>query len=225
MKVLHVRWLLIGLVALWFVLTYAFPPEGGTIGLSGSYANGEYQFAGGTQPAALCFAVLMIISYILLIKSEQNVGKPVEGVLRRFVAFWLDLIVAISILAPILGIVPTILEWRRTGEFQWTFERSTSASGDALQLALLLPLSFAALALYHALPLLYSRPTPGACIMGYRVVSDEGKMLTLQRALFRTLMGFIAACAAYLAPFIGRDRRKGKFWLDQMFDTHAVGLR
>jgi hypothetical protein len=44
-------------------------------------------------------------------------------------------------------------------------------------------------------------------------------------ALLRTLLGFIAACGAYLAPFIARDRKKGKFWLDKVFDTRAVTLR
>jgi hypothetical protein len=74
--------------------------------------------------------------------------------------------VTMSAIAPLIGIVPTSLEWRRTGAFEWTFQRNTPAKGDALQSALLLPLTFAGLAVYHALRLLRRRPSPGACMMG-----------------------------------------------------------
>jgi hypothetical protein len=39
------------------------------------------------------------------------------------------------------------------------------------------------------------------------------------------MLGFIAVSTAYLAPFIFRDRKKGKFWLDKVFGTHAVMLK
>lgn len=49
--------------------------------------------------------------------------------------------------------------------------------------------------------------------------------MTVRTAVLRTLLGFVAACGAYLAPFVARDRKKGKFWLDGVFDTRAVRLR
>lgn len=217
--------MLLALVAFWLVLTCAFPTERKTIGVSAEWVNGEYRFAGGTEPAALLFAVLMIGMYALLLSAEQSgTGKPVPGVFRRFVAFWLDFLVAMSVVGPLMGVVPTLVEWRRTGLFQWTFERTTSARGDALQVSLLLPVTFVWLVFYYALPLLRKHPSPGACIMGYRVVPDDGTTLTVKTATLRTVLGFIAACAAYLAPFIGRDRKQGKFWLDKVFSTHAVTL-
>lgn len=68
------------------------------------------------------------------------------------------------------------------------------------------------------------RPSPGTCIVGYQIVAEDGVELTLPKALLRTLLGFIALCAAYLAPFVQRDRKNGKFWLDKVFRTQAVTL-
>jgi hypothetical protein len=57
------------------------------------------------------------------------------------------------------------------------------------------------------------------------VVHDEGKTLGLWMALLRTALGFVAASFWYISPFIARDRKKGKFWLDRIFSTHAVRLK
>lgn len=85
-------------------------------------------------------------------------------------------------------------------------------------------LGFAALVFYYALPLIRCRPSPGACIVGYQIVPDEETIMSRRTAVLRTLLGFIAVAAAYLALFIGRDRKNGKFWLDKVFGTRAVRL-
>jgi uncharacterized RDD family membrane protein YckC len=83
----------------------------------------------------------------------------------------------------------------------------------------------AGLLFYYAFPLTRRRPSPGACIAGYQIVSDDGLTMIVRTAIMRSLLGFIAAGAAYLAPFVARDRKKGKFWLDAVFDTRALTLR
>ena len=52
-----------------------------------------------------------------------------------------------------------------------------------------------------------------------------GTVYALGHATVITLLGFVAACAAYLAPFIARDRKQGKFWLDAVFGTRALRFR
>lgn len=224
MKPTQLRWLLLGLLAFWFALMAIFSgPK--TIGLSSETVNGEYRFAGGTDPAALGFAVVMMVGYLLLVNGEQPESRtPLCGVFRRFVAFWLDIMFASLTVGPVLGLVPTIVEWRRTGVFQWSFERSTSETGDTFQVFVLMLLMLSAFILYFVIPLRRHRPSPGACIMGYCVVPDDGASLTLRQASLRTLLGFIAACTAYLAPFVARDRKQGKFWLDRVFGTRAIRL-
>jgi hypothetical protein len=60
--------------------------------------------------------------------------------------------------------------------------------------------------------------------MGYQIVADQGVKMTWRKALLRTLLGFVATCGCYIAPFIARDKQRGKFWLDKVFGTHAEKL-
>ena len=147
------------------------------------------------------------------------------GVFRRFVAFFLDFILAMVLITTIVGILPALTEWKRTGTFQWHFERSLYAPGDgwltAAEAILLIP----GLVFYFVFPLTRFRPSPGACITGYQIVPDSGITMSVRTAILRTLLGFIALCAAYLAPFVARDRKMGKFWLDAVFGTRALRLR
>jgi uncharacterized RDD family membrane protein YckC len=223
MKVKKLRWLFIVTLAALFVVSFVY--EFPTIGASAQWTNGRYRFAGGTAPWALGCGLLIIGLYLLLMyASPSDFGQPLPGVFRRFVAFWLDFILAMLAVAPIVGILPTLTEWKRTGVFAWNFERTTPAPGDALVAMIGLVFCTVGLVFYYALPLIRRKPSPGACILGYQIIAEEGTALSFRIALLRTLLGFIAVCCAYLAPFVARDRKKGKFWLDKVFGTQAVML-
>jgi len=153
-----------------------------------------------------------------------HVGSPLPGVLRRFLAFWLDFILAMVAVGPIFGVLPVLIEWRRTGVFEWTFERTSPAPGDKLLLTIGLLSCSVSTVVYYAIPLVRRKPSPGTCILGYQIVADDDLTVPLQTALLRTVLGFIALCVAYLAPFVARDRKNGKFWLDKVFGTRAVLL-
>lgn len=71
-----------------------------------------------------------------------------------------------------------------------------------------------ALALYYTWPLMRGRPSPGACIMGYQIVADNGSTLTLGAALKRTVWSF---------SFL-RDWREKSLRIDEETETHAVEL-
>lgn len=223
MNVKELRWLFIAAVIALFIIGSVGEPT--TLGISAGWTNNRYTFAGGTAPWALAFALVMIGLYLLLMYSSHDaLGLPLPGIVRRFVAFWLDFIFAIMTVGPILGILPMLTEWRRTRVFQWSFERTTESPGDGIIATIGVLLIFIALVFYFALPLARRRPSPGACILGYQIVPDEGTTFKFRAALLRTLLGFIAACCWWLAPFLSRDRKKGKFWLDMVFETRAVRL-
>jgi uncharacterized RDD family membrane protein YckC len=219
----HFRWLFVGLLlVLLFVGIVAGPTR---IGLWAQWSNDHYSFGGGTQPWALAFSTLVIGLYLLLMYTvPSGVGNPLPGVVRRFVAFWLDFVLAMMAVAPIFGVLPALTEWRRTGVFKWVFERPNAAPGDGLLIAAQALVISVALVFYYAFPLLRRRPSPGSCIVGYQVIAEDGTTLNVRTALLRTLLGFIALCIAYLAPFIERDSKNGKFWLDKVFGTRAVML-
>jgi hypothetical protein len=132
MKPKHIRWFFIGLLGLLLFVSIVLP-EPRTLGISAAWTNGNYRFAGGTEPGALAFAALFIVFYLALMHAAPpELGEPLPGVLRRFFAFWLDFIIAMIAAGPILGILATVVEWRRTGVFEWFFERETPAPGDML---------------------------------------------------------------------------------------------
>jgi len=220
----ELRWLFLAvLVVALFVANFSEPA---TFGISQQWTNGNYSFAGGTHPVALIFAVIIAVLYLLLmIAPPVDLGEPLPGVLRRFLTFWLDFTLAMILLTPIMGILPTLTEWNRTGAFQWHFERTLHAPGDGWLTAAGFIFFIPGLLFYFAFPLVRRRPSPGASITGYQIVTDDGITMTTRTAILRTLLGFIAACGAYLAPFIARDRKRGKFWLDTVFGTRAMKLR
>jgi uncharacterized RDD family membrane protein YckC len=224
MRAKHFKWLFVGLLLVLLFVGIVVEPT--SIGVWAQWSDNHYLFGGGTQPWAIAFAALVIGLYLLLMYSQPvGVGKPLPGVVRRFVAFWLDFVLAILAVAPIFGVLPALTEWRRTGVFKWVFERPNAAPGDGLLIASQALVISVALVFYYAFPLLRRRPSPGTCIVGYQVVADAGTTLALRAAILRTLLGFIALCVAYLAPFIERDSKNGKFWLDKVFGTRAVMLQ
>jgi uncharacterized RDD family membrane protein YckC len=220
----ELRWLFLAVLAVAFFLSFISEPI--SLGVSQQWTNGKYSFAAGTRPIALAFSFVIVALYMLLMFAPPaNLGAPLPGVFRRFITFLLDFILAMMVIGPVMGILPALTEWGRTGTFRWNFERTTQVSGDGWLTSAGLILCFAALIFYFAFPLTRHRPSPGACIAGYQIVPDDGVTITPKAAVLRTLLGFIAACAAYLAPFIERDRKRGKFWLDKVFGTRAVILR
>jgi hypothetical protein len=195
------------------------------IGATMEYFDGRYYFAGGTSPTALLQSLLFIVCYRLLLGSKQSdLGRPFPGVVGRFVAFWLDFVLAISCVAPILGIVPALAEWSRTGSFEWNFERTEAATFDGFVTVGMVLLAFAALFFYFAWPLIRQRPSPGTCIIGYQVIADDGEVMTTKMALKRTAHGFLAVGNVFRGLFGKRDRERGKFWLDEKYATRAVKL-
>jgi hypothetical protein len=224
MNVQFFRWLFLAVLATIIVIGNLVSPI--TLGASAEWSNGTYLFAGGTNPWAIALAVVVIFLYLLLMYSPpMQQASPFPGVFRRFVAFWLDFVLAMIAVGPIVGILPTLTEWRRTGVFEWNFERTTHAAGDGWLIGIATTSCFVALIIYYAYPLIRRRPSPGACIAGYQIIADEDATITPQKAVLRTLLGFVATSAWYLAPFIARDRKQGKFWLDKVFDTRAVKVK
>ena len=221
LTVRQLRWFFLAALAILFIAGLVSQPA--EFGASQEWSNGKYRFAGGTAPWALLLSATILALYLLLASAERaNLGPPLQGLVRRFFAFFVDFLLAMFMIGPILGIVPMLVEWRRTGLFRWTFERDTPAVGDSFLTIALVLLASVLLIIYYSVPLVRDRPSPGSCILGYQTIADEGERITTRRAVLRTLLGFMALCSWPLLLFMGRDRNMGKFWVDKVFRTRAV---
>lgn len=224
MTVKDFRWLFVAALAVFLLVSNVakFQALGIT---SQSSSDGTYRFGGGTGPWGLIIAATLVGLYLLFMNARPvELGRPMPTVFRRFIAFWLDFVLALTAIVPIVGIAPALAEWRRTGIFQWSFERTTHASGDTLLAASGLLVGAACLILYFALPLVLRKPSPGTCILGYQIVPDADASMSLRSAVLRTLLGLVAIGVWFTAPFVARDSNNGKFWLDKVFRTRAVRL-
>jgi len=223
MSVDSFRWTFVGLLITDFVAMLLLEPQ--TIGVSAMWSNDRYRFAGGTHPWFFAIAVAIVATYFALMnKAIVGPGAPLSGLIRRFAAFWLDFVLAMMMIAPFYGILPAVVEWRRTGVFAWTFERFTVSASDSFLTIGGAGLSLVLLFLYYLLPLVRRRPSPGALIVGYQIVCDEGQSLSFSDAAARTLLGIIGIVGWFVTAFVGRERNKGKLWFDQVFHTRAVLL-
>jgi uncharacterized RDD family membrane protein YckC len=129
--------------------------------------------------------------------------------------------------APLLGLISILIEYRQTGAFDWVIERQEPHPLDALQAFGGVIIVFVAMTVYMAIPLSKGKPTLGACIAGYRVIADEGTQLTFRSACLRALLGSVALLGWpcwILAYALKRDKEHGTFWLDLIFRTHAEYL-
>ncbi|WP_263376996.1 RDD family protein [Granulicella aggregans] len=224
MKATDFRWPF--LIVLGGVILLGNLAEPASLGITSDWSDGRYRFAGGTAPWALGSSVVILVLYFwLMVTPSASALNPLPGIIRRWLAFWIDFVLAIMMVTPILGVIPCIREWRRTGIFEWSFERTSSAPGDGWVTAVTFLLSLTAILAYWAYPLMRGTPSPGSCVLGYQIAPADERPMTVQRAFLRTLVGFVAVCTPYLAPFIKRNRKRGQFWLDEVFGTYAVQLK
>lgn len=224
MKAKDFRWFLIGFSVLLFVAMYIRSDD--TVGVNANWSNGQYTYRAGSTPWAAGFAVVGAALYFLLLGSRVVEGlKPMPYLFRRWVAGFVDFIWAILVPAAFIGLAAVIFEFGRTGVFEWLVERQEQRSGDFFfAVASVLLLMFVFAPAYFALSWWRGKPTPGACIFGFRILADEGTHLPLWKAGLRALLGSMALLAWpcwILAYWVKRDSTTGKFWLDAIFRTHA----
>ena len=223
MQAKHFRWIFLAIVPVIFYLADLSNPV--IIGSTLEWSDGRYWYAGGSSPSALLLSLVVMLSFGALMASKADeVGRPVASVVRRFAAFWVDFLISMSAIAPIAGTIPAFMEWRRTGIFQWNFARDYPASGDGIVVLSALVAVIIAMAFYFAIPLMTQRPTPGTCVLGYRVIADNNRPLRFAIALKRSALGFIAVARIFRGLRGERDPKEGKFWLDFRFKTRAVEL-
>ena len=220
------RWVLAGVFVLEIIGSFFLPNGAGSLGVSSEWANEGYRFAAGSSVWALSVAAVNVILYLALMKMTvaASAGLAMTGLFKRWLAFWIDFVWVMASVAPLAGLLAVLLEAKHTNHFVWAFERTTR-SGTDIPIAIVAGLiNVAALVFYFALPVMWGRPSPGACLLGYQVLPNEPGAVTLGKAVQRELYGFVAVCGAPLAPFVSGGRLVNS-WLDEKFGVRAVTLK
>jgi uncharacterized RDD family membrane protein YckC len=223
MKAAPLRWLLL---AYFVLLMIAVQIRSKDLGGSGpTWLDGNYGFEAGAPPWSLAIGVIGAGFFIALISSsDDQISRSMPHLFRRWIAGWIDWILAFVVPTPFAGLVFVWDEYRQTGVFKWIIQ---SQEPSNLQLSMIVLFILSSMVLYFAVPWWLGKPTPGACILGYRICPDDGSRFTFLNAIFRVLLGSVALLgwpSWIFSYFLKRDKSRGKFWLDAIFNTHAEYL-
>ena len=169
------------LAALWLVSTiiFVFWYEGDTLGWAGYSGNGVQHVSAGTTPAALVLALVGVAIVSLVAKRELHVFDfQIAPLWRRYVAVLIDLWFFVFTYGALSAMIPLMLEARRTGAFQWAFERDYVVSADWLGGVLVLT-GLAAMVGYFVLTLANRRQTLGRWMVRIATVNVDGSAVRL----------------------------------------------
>ncbi len=188
-----------------FALDYVF--RVGEVGYTAQSKNAQTHISAGSHPATLVWSAVAVALFIVVIKikpEETPDGVPSLG--RRFLAFIIDFLFSLTIVATFGGLLPLWIEARRTGQFSWHFARDYSVPSDEIFVLPLVVLSMALMWLYFALPLTKGRQTLGCFILRLKVTPPFGDRgaFTFREALRRTWYEFKGLCSV-LRIREGRD--------------------
>ncbi len=216
------RSLLLVLTVVAGVLSFA-EPEGGIVMMA---SIGSGFMAATSSPAMLFAAGLMAVAYrgSLGFTGRAEMSHN-AGITRRGIAYAIDLFAATLIIPAFLAVPLLLVEANRTGTFRWAFERSELVPTDVLVGLPLLLLGVVLLNLYFAIPVVRGAQTLGCHLLGIRIVDFDGDRVSLGRAVVRSFLAFVAACAFIITiplAWLGDD--KGVLWHDTVMDTRAVKL-
>jgi hypothetical protein len=232
MRAASLRWAFLALFIMFFIMTIVAiamhsGKEGG-IGVGMSWSGEDYLFSASAPPWALAFTLVSaVLCVALLLARVEDSSRPMPHLFRRFVAGLVDWAIALVMFASVQGLVSVLIEYHRAGVFNWVIDRHERQPWDIPEVIIGTLVVFAAMTVYFAAFFSKGKPTPGACIAGYRVRADENFRLTFRRAALRALLGSMALLGWpcwILAYVLKREKAKGKFWLDVIFRTHAEFL-
>lgn len=117
--------------------------------------------------------VLFPIIFLLLLRWRKEHGTVLEqsrvSIIRRVVAFYIDLFVAMMAVAPIAAIPILIAEYLATGAWRWSFERDYARSTDWI-LPVSILIGFVCIFYYFKWHFDKQRQTVGQHLMNFKLV-------------------------------------------------------
>lgn len=207
---------LVGVVVLSsFVWFFWFQKE--SVGYSAQVSDGAMRVSAGSSPAILLWSCLGIVLFGILMKADlpKQIGEfQIPSMSRRLCAFLLDFWFALFTLSGLFGILPVLLEARRTGVFQWHFQRDYVSTSDWFNVAAVFVFMGAVL-LYFALPLARRKQTVGCWVLRLATIRPSGDVLylPLSVAMWRVFKEFTGVCSPWKT--LGQRDAQGRTWYDR----------
>jgi len=164
------------LATAWLLSTIVFISgyQKGALGYAGYSSNGVEHVEAGTTPIALVLALIGLVFFSVLARTELRVGNfQIAPLWRRYIALLVDFWFFVFTYAALFAMIPLALEARHTGTFQWAFERDGSISSDWVGDALIL-IGLAAMPAYFVLTLANRRQTLGRWMLRIATVNVDG---------------------------------------------------
>jgi hypothetical protein len=211
-------WFLRALVAVTLVSTFVWFCwlQKEMFGYSAVTVNGKTDVGASSNPAVVLMSVLGLVFYLALATVEIRVGESQVASLRsRLAAFLMDSWFLYLCLGGIGSMVSLLLEAYRTGNFQWQFERSYSASSDTIVVALVIISMFLVVPLYFVLSLSGRRQTVGGWIFRLATIDANGNVLylPLSTAAWRVYKG--ATGLIHPIRTVKERDAQGRTWYDK----------
>lgn len=185
-----------GFTAIWLISTAAAAVVGahqtGLFGYSSYSTDHQDYVMAATTPSALALALLGLVVFVALARTELRIAEfQIAPLWRRYIALVVDFWFTVFTSAAVLPLVPLMLEYRRTGEFRWSFSRDYSVPSDWVGGPLVL-IGIAAMVAYFALTLANRRQTVGRWMMRIATVQVDGSairmpVLAASRRLYKEL--------------------------------------
>ena len=175
--------------------------------------GGATSVSGGTNPQAIGMSLAGILLYLIVIRTRIREHKSVVApIWRRATAFLIDFWFCCFTLGALVGWVDVLLQARRTGVFQWHFQRDYSVPSDNLVVVLVL-MSLAATIGYFLLPLLRGGQTVGCWLLRLATINSVGYVVALpiKTAASRLFLEFRGLCSPF-RTFRKRDAQGQTFY-------------
>ncbi|MCU1285673.1 MAG: hypothetical protein JWO13_2023 [Acidobacteriales bacterium] len=183
-------WVAVCIVACCIPLFFVGPQK---VGYSVTSENGVTHVEGGSSPSTFLFVA--VVPFLFFNAPKPGVTlRDRPSFFRRFCCFWLDFFLIMFVLSPVIGMIPMALEYVRTGQFAWQFERDYLTTYDKVLAAPAVLSMMAMIFMYFAYPMMKGKQTPGEFLLGMRLEQLNEEQSGLKQASLRTFLSFIALC-------------------------------
>ncbi|MEM9496014.1 MAG: RDD family protein [Pseudomonadota bacterium] len=168
------------------------------------------------DPWVLAFLPL---AFVLIFGWEKRHGEVIEdsrvGIVRRFIAFIIDLLVATLGILPLISMPALILEFFSTGKWAWSYEREVFLSRDMFSILLFL-MGTCLISYYFSWHLKNSKQTLGQHLLRFKLVPTNDKPNMVARAF----VAWINLAWWPIWPWT-IFKRKQDYWWDEVSSIKA----